>query len=78
MDNFNLHLHNFLIDFFCKDEIISKYKNKKSITEIRNELAYKITEAEINKVIDDYQNDNYEFIKVEDEFGKVSFVKSKK
>lgn len=78
MDSFNSHLHNFLIDFFCKDEILSKYKNKKSISTIREELTYKITEDEIKKVIDDNLSDDFEFIKVEDEFGKISFMKSKK
>ena len=81
-------LSNFVKDFACRGEIIAKFKNRKPISRIRDELTYKISEESIIDIIWNYlveenivllynlldeRNKQYKIVKKETEFGKVYF-----
>ena len=81
-------LSNFVKDFACRGEIIAKFKNRKPISKIRDELTYKISEESIIDIIWSYlieenivllydlldeRNKQYKIVKKETEFGKVYF-----
>lgn len=90
---FNKGLSNFIKDFAYKNEIIAKFNNGKSISQIKKELTAPISEKGIIEIlwtylieksiillydIDDERNNQYDIIKKEGSFGKVYYEKISK
>lgn len=87
-ESFNNSLSRFVKDFACRNEVIAKFNNRKSISQIERELTYKISEESIIQMIWEYiiekniillndldsnKNRQYDFIKKEGRFGKTYF-----
>ena len=92
-EHFNNSLSRFIKDFACRDEIIAKIKNKKTISQIIRELTFKISEESVISIIWDYlienntillydidskENVQYDYIKKVGDLGKVEYVAVKK
>ena len=90
---FNKALSNFVKDFACTNEVIAKFNNKKPISQIANELTFKINENDIAKIIwnylieknivlmyeiDDEKNKQYDIVKKVSQLGKISYEKVNK
>ena len=90
---FNKRLSHFIKDFACRDEIIAKFNNKKSISKITKELTFKISEESVIEFLWDYmiekniillhdigsrENDQYDYVKKVSELGKTEYVAVKK
>lgn len=92
-EQFNKTLSNFVKDFACRNEVIAKFKNRKTISEIVKELTFPITEESVVAMIWDYLIENniillhepgsdknlqYDIVKKDGELGKTYFEKVKK
>ena len=90
--HFNNSLSRFVKDFACKNEIIAKFNNKKPISQIAKEITFPISEESIilmlwehmieNNIIllnppNSIENQQYDFVKKEGRFGKVTFQQVK-
>ena len=94
MENyFNKNLSRFIKDFACRDEIIAKLKNRKTISQITQELTFRISEESVISIvwdylienniiflydIDDKENEQYDYIKKVNAFGKTEYIAVKK
>ena len=91
-EHFNNSLSRFVKDFACKNEIIAKFNNKKPISQIAKEITFPISEESIilmlwehmieNNIIllnppNSIENQQYDFVKKEGRFGKVTFQQVK-
>ena len=90
---FNKGLSNFIKDFAYKNEIIAKFNNGKSISQIKKELTASISEESIIEIIwaylieknivllydlEDERNNQYDIVKKEGSFGKIYYEKVNK
>lgn len=90
---FNKALSNFVKDFACTNEVIAKFNNKKPISQIANELTFKINENEIAQIIwnylieknivlmyeiDDEKNKQYDIVKKVSALGKITYERVNK
>ena len=91
-EHFNNSLYRFVKDFACKNEVIAKFKNKKSISQIVKEMIFPISEESIIQIIWEYMiekniillnppnsemNQQFDYVKKEGRFGKIYFEQVK-
>lgn len=91
-EHFNNSLSRFVKDFACKNEVIAKFNNKKPISQIVKEITFPISEESIILMLWEHmiekniillnppnsiENQQYDFVKKEGRFGKVTFQQVK-
>ena len=91
-EHFNNSLSRFVKDFACKNEVIAKFNNKKPISQIAKEITFPISEESIIHMLWEHmiekniillnppnsiENQQYDFVKKEGRFGKVTFQQVK-
>ncbi len=91
-EHFNNSLSRFVKDFACKNEVIAKFNNKKPISQIVKEITFSISEESIILMLWEHmiekniillnppnsiENQQYDFVKKEGRFGKVTFQQVK-
>ena len=91
-EHFNNSLSRFVKDFACKNEVIAKFNNKKPISQIAKEITFPISEESIILMLWEHmiekniillnppnsiENQQYDFVKKEGRFGKVTFQQVK-
>lgn len=91
-EHFNNSLSRFVKDFACKNEVIAKFNNKKPISQIAKEITFPISEESIILMLWEHmiekniillnppnsiKNQQYDFVKKEGRFGKVTFQQVK-
>lgn len=91
-EHFNNSLSRFVKDFACKNEVIAKFNNKKPISQIAKEITFPISEESIILMVWEHmiekniillnppnsiENQQYDFVKKEGRFGKVTFQQVK-
>ena len=91
-EHFNNSLSRFVKDFACKNEVIAKFNNKKPISKIVKEITFPISEESIILMLWEHmiekniillnppnsiENQQYDFVKKEGRFGKVTFQQVK-
>lgn len=90
---FNKNLSHFVQDFACRNEVIAKFNNKKTISQIVKEITFPISEESIIQMIWEYmienniillyepsssENQQYDIVKKTSPLGKTHFVQVKK
>ena len=90
---FNKNLSHFVKDFACRNEVIAKFNNKKSISQIVKEITFPISEESIVQMIWEYmiekniillhepsssKNQQYDIVKKTSPLGKTHFEQVKK